>query len=785
MAVRPARPHHLPLLLLLFALLSSPALLSRAQPTETPSPSATASASASASPSATSTGTVSVTPSQSMLPQLWLRASGAAPGDGFGSAVRLSSDGSFLLAASPGSGTAVVFKRVLGLQYYYRQVSVLRPSSGGDPSFGRPACLALSGDGSLAVVGQPGADAGAGAVRVFARRLLPGSDDGYDEVQVLRGERPGEGLGGSCAMTAAGDVLVVGAPASGLVRAYGRAAAAPFSPLGAGLPLSIPGSTPDWGFGSEVTLCDDAAYVVVAAAGARRVFVYERAGTPAAAHFVLQRALNALDAHPISSGFGASASLSGDCRVLLVGQPGNATLQVYDQWLGGQFLDQSQETETGTSSLTRLLFGASVGVSADGRVVVVAEGISGGGSDDYQVVYYKLAEGHGSNGASLVTGEKRVYGGFRGAVGWAAAVAAQPDGQWPRPSAYPLPPLALSADGTVLVAANLQANSGEGEVLVRLLGTPQATATATATMTATPTPSVTPSWTPTVSTTPSPSPTPSPAAQAAPAPFPVYAPIVGAMLGVGIVIAGFFAYRRAAGAAAAAASKAAGVAAAATAAAATAAAAPSLRPTLSLRAVRGGGDESRPPTRTGGGAVGTDAVRSLRRAASSPVMSGVSPRVIAGAEAFLPSLGGSGAAASRPTPASTTATTTTSSPRLLPRLGTISRGLVVGAGQPLDAPLPLPDAAAALRVQREADVDSAFSEKTPALRRGVSSAAMSGARAALASELVDPPRRPSASAAAATSAAAVAVAVAVAEARPAADGPGAGTAAPRPMYTDF
>ena len=137
-------------------------------------------------------------------------------GDGFGSAVAASSDGSMVLIGARGTDAADVLDAgsatVVTLDRDARPISraVLAPSLAGSGTFG--TSVALSGDGTRALVGAPRTTIqglrSAGAAYSFAR-----TDDGWSLELVVSGVAPDEVLGQSVALAADGSVALVGAPA--------------------------------------------------------------------------------------------------------------------------------------------------------------------------------------------------------------------------------------------------------------------------------------------------------------------------------------------------------------------------------------------------------------------------------------------------------------------------------------------------------------------------------------------------------------------------------------------
>jgi hypothetical protein len=148
--------------------------------------------------------------------QAKLTASDGGPGDSFGWSVALSGDGSTALAGAPNDenphgdagGSAYVFVRGEGT---WRQTAKLSASDGGPGDF-FGSSVALSGDGSTALVAassdeNPNGDE-SGSAYVFTR----GSDGWEEQAKISAGDGgPGDSFGGSVALSDDGATALVGA----------------------------------------------------------------------------------------------------------------------------------------------------------------------------------------------------------------------------------------------------------------------------------------------------------------------------------------------------------------------------------------------------------------------------------------------------------------------------------------------------------------------------------------------------------------------------------------------
>jgi hypothetical protein len=252
----------------------------------------------------------------------WTRSaklSGAiSPRDGrFGRSVALSADGDVALVGDPsaanGRGSAWVFERE-GSSW----TAIGEISDPGEPGafahFGRS--VALSGDGSLALIGAPGEDEFAGAAWTFVRSGTAWTRQGAKGT-TEEGAKAGDHFGKSVALSADGSTALVGA----LEAEGGLGSASPFVTSPEGL----------------------------IAQGAKFV------GPAGEQHF------------------GASVALSGDGNLALVGAP-RATAS------GGTVaeLTRSESTWTregellsGAGAKSRSMFGVAVALSSDGNVAAV------------------------------------------------------------------------------------------------------------------------------------------------------------------------------------------------------------------------------------------------------------------------------------------------------------------------------------------------------------------------------------------------------------------------------
>ncbi len=196
----------------------------------------------------------------------------------FGYSVALSGDGNTALVGargdSEGAGAAWIFTRLGGV-VWTQGPKLTAGGEGGQVDFGYS--VALSTDGSAALVGSPKAGAGNGAAWLFS-----GSGSSWSEQQELTvGEERGQGLfGASVAVSANGERALVGAPTDG----GGVGAAWPFRPPPGPSPLvtSVSPETGPSAGGTEVMISGanfDEVEEVKFASRAAKVVAVNPAGT--------------------------------------------------------------------------------------------------------------------------------------------------------------------------------------------------------------------------------------------------------------------------------------------------------------------------------------------------------------------------------------------------------------------------------------------------------------------------------------------------------------------------
>ncbi len=280
------------------------------------------------------------------------------PGEG-PEGVALSEDGTTAAVAMEGTETQVlVFVR---REEEWVQQAALRPS-GAEEYFGAHS-VALSADGDTLLLGAAG-DHGRGGAWVFARS---------GEAWTQQGEEltPGPSFkearfGWSVALSADGSTALIG----GVGSNFQGSAAWVFTRSGEtwtqqGDPLEHEGPNGNEGFGISVALSDDGSNALVGAYRDEKegaVFVFTRSGET----WSLQQELKGGQERGDLVEFGASVAISGDGNTALVGAPQDAPGAAWVFTRSGTTWTQQGKKLTGQGQL-----GTDVALSADGDTALM------------------------------------------------------------------------------------------------------------------------------------------------------------------------------------------------------------------------------------------------------------------------------------------------------------------------------------------------------------------------------------------------------------------------------
>ncbi len=353
-------------------------------------------------------------------PQQSISDSNSAPGDLFGGSVSMSEDGQIALVGAPGNsggtkkGIAYIFKQTSGS---WNLTAALSNSAGASGDlFG--SSTALSGDGTVALVGAPGVSGGArkGAAYIYESTATGWINTSAPKATLTNtASAPGDLFGGSVALSFDGQIALIGA--GGVSGGLGKGAAYVYQMPATGwasatapkASLSVSTAASGDQFGNSVALSGDGQTALISAQG-----VSGGAGKGAAYIFSMPFAGWANATTPTAtltngsglSGdlFGCSVALSNDGQVALVGAQGTSgglaqgAGYVYAMPATG-WANATVPTATLTNSagVANDALGVSVALSGDGQVALLgAQGVSGGVSKGSAYLFSEPSSGWAS-----------------------------------------------------------------------------------------------------------------------------------------------------------------------------------------------------------------------------------------------------------------------------------------------------------------------------------------------------------------------------------------------------
>jgi adhesin/invasin len=312
-----------------------------------------------------------------LQPGSQLTSTGESGAGQFGFSVAMSSDGNAALVGAPqdssGAGAAWVFTQSNGT--WSAGVELNATNETGASQFG--SSVALSADGSTALIGGPGDGGNAGAAWAFTQSN--GIWSAGAEVNATN-ETGASQFGASVALSADGNTALIGGPGdgdnAGAVWAFTQSSGT-WSP---GAELNATNENGAGQFGSSVALASDGTTALIGGpgdtavstdggpAGAAWVFT-----DPAGGSWAQQSELTA--GNEIGdSRFGTSVTLSGDANTAAIGGPadggGAGAAWVFAQDSGSW--SQASELTVGAGGATDAL-GSSVALSQDGNTVLVGD----------------------------------------------------------------------------------------------------------------------------------------------------------------------------------------------------------------------------------------------------------------------------------------------------------------------------------------------------------------------------------------------------------------------------
>jgi hypothetical protein len=343
-----------------------------------------------------------------VVPEQNLTASDAAPFNKFGSAVAISRDGSIALIGS--EGRSETNQDFAGAAYVFTQTAAgwtqQTELTGNDTYYGLfGSAVALSADGSTALVGAQAAEASSGRAYIFVRsgsewnqqveltspNAEPGdifgstvalSDDGntaviadyrnvyvftrsgstWTEQQELTPPNSARDFGLTVALSGNGGTALIGAGQSNAAYVYTRSGSAWT------LQQALAVSDQTQGFGSNVALSEGGNNALVV--GPNGVYVFTRLGTA----WTQQQKLTPADATSASN-FGSSVALGNAGSTAMIGAPqgtsSNGAAYIFTR--SGTTWSQQEEFVAANSSACCDSFGGSVAISATGTIVLVGD----------------------------------------------------------------------------------------------------------------------------------------------------------------------------------------------------------------------------------------------------------------------------------------------------------------------------------------------------------------------------------------------------------------------------
>lgn len=287
----------------------------------------------------------------------------------FGASVAISADGDTVLVGSPEDhskrGSATVFVR--SGSTWTQQGERLTPS-GAASGDGAGSGVALSGDGNTAIVGSRRANKFAGAAAVFTR-----SGSVWSQQAALAGAATAGGFGASVAISSDGTTALIGSPgegAKGAARVFARSGS---EWTAQGPALEGEGEMNESGFGESVALSAHGDTAIVGGGGGAGTgggaWVFVRSGESWGEQGPKLEGSEASGGSQFaSSGFGHAVAVSGDGNTALVGgsldENAVGAVWVFDR-SGSSWTEQGKKI-TAAGEVGPGDFGASVALSQDG-----------------------------------------------------------------------------------------------------------------------------------------------------------------------------------------------------------------------------------------------------------------------------------------------------------------------------------------------------------------------------------------------------------------------------------
>ena len=328
--------------------------------------------------------------STTSTPTATLTNSGGSSADGFGSSVALSSDGTTALVG--GNGAVYIFHASSESSWSSTSTpTATLDNSGGSAADGFGSSIALSPDGTTALVGATGGNLGKGAAAVFHASSESSWSTTSTPTAILTNGNgtANDALGFSVALSADGTTAAVGADGGNgagaqyvlVFHASSEGSWTTTSAPAATLSNSSAGASDDFGF--SVALSADGTTALVGATGANgaigAAYVFHASSESSWSTTSTPNATLTNSAGAGGDFFGNSVALSSDGTTALVGAyglnntnvAGPGTAHIYQAPSESSWTTTSTPTATLTNGSTGQGFGDGVALSSDGTTALI------------------------------------------------------------------------------------------------------------------------------------------------------------------------------------------------------------------------------------------------------------------------------------------------------------------------------------------------------------------------------------------------------------------------------
>jgi hypothetical protein len=303
----------------------------------------------------------------------------AALYDRFGRSVSISADGSYALVGverdddvSPDSGSALIFRRSTPTSWSY-EAKITAPDPEGQGSFG--SAVSISSDGSYALVGAYEENSGAGSAHIYVR----GGSTWTHQAEITHPSPAlsGDKFGKSVSISGDGSYALVGAYAHNDDKGSAQIYVRDVSTWTHQAEITHPDPAPYDHFGSDVSISSDGSYALVGAnidnapahnTGSAHIFVRDGSTWSHQAQIT----------HPdptTGDNFGWATSISGDGNTFIVGAFGDRNFAgsalIYRRSTATSWSYAGLLTAPAPDELAQDRFGFSVSISSDGSYAAV------------------------------------------------------------------------------------------------------------------------------------------------------------------------------------------------------------------------------------------------------------------------------------------------------------------------------------------------------------------------------------------------------------------------------